>query len=98
MRDENDGWGRLNVFRGGEVHVKREMCGTCIFRPGNLMQLKPGRVKDMVQEALAEDTAIVCHDTLQTNANGVCRGFWDRHRCDSWRLRFAQMLGIVAED
>src|ERR1017187_5870798 len=52
------------VFRDGKVHVCAEMCETCIFRPGNLMNLSEGRVESMVQEATKRDSCIPCHETL----------------------------------
>jgi hypothetical protein len=55
---------RHNVYRDGRVHVQAQMCSTCIFRPGNLMDLNAGRVRSMVDEAREHDSAIVCHQTL----------------------------------
>jgi hypothetical protein len=46
---------RGNVYRNRQVHVLAEQCATCIFRPGNLMELCPGRVRGMVAEATAKD-------------------------------------------
>jgi hypothetical protein len=85
---------RHNVYRDGHVHVRREMCSTCIFRPGNLMFLPAGRVRRMVDEAKAEGTSIICHQTLEAD-NAVCRGFFDRHRTVS--LGLAVALGKVRE-
>lgn len=65
-------------YRDGRVHVQAEMCATCIFRPGNLMHLQRGRVREMVDKAKAGGTAIVCHDTYG-GEQAVCRGFFDRH-------------------
>jgi hypothetical protein len=55
------------------------MCETCIFRGGNMMRLKPGRVKEMVESATQDESAIVCHSTLHTGAEAVCRGFFDKY-------------------
>jgi hypothetical protein len=60
------------------------MCATCIFRPGNPMQLNPGRLRDLVDQARAGDGFIVCHSTLPGMAPpgaepAVCRGFVDRY-------------------
>lgn len=68
-----------NTYRGGHVHVCREMCSTCIFRPGNPMYLRSGVVRGMVDAALADDAAITCHQTLGGDT-AVCRGFFDRHK------------------
>ena len=83
---------KSNVYRNGRVHVKAEMCATCIFRPGNLMRLEPGRVTDMVRQSKENDSAIVCHDT-SGKYNAVCRGFLDKHFCGPVEL--ADRLGIL---
>jgi len=82
-----------NVYRDGRVHVQAEMCSTCIFRPGNLMSLKPGRVRGMVDEAREHESAIVCHQTLYPGPNAVCRGFFERW--PTAPLQIAERLGLV---
>jgi hypothetical protein len=72
------------------------MCATCIFRPGNLMQLKSGRVRGMIDQAKADDSAIVCHSTLD-GPNAVCRGYYDRHAEDVLSLTLAERVGIIEE-
>lgn len=47
---------QFNVYHEGKVHVCKTMCKTCIFRPGNLFHLEPGRLEQMVDGAVAEDT------------------------------------------
>lgn len=83
---------RRNSYRNGRVHVKRVRCPTCIFRPGNLMQLNDGRVDDMVAEATANESAITCHATLDGD-NAVCRGFFDLHATQP--LQLADRLGYI---
>lgn len=83
---------RHNVYRDGHVHVQAELCSTCIFRPGNLMQLRSGRVRGMVDEARENDSAIVCHQTLDGDSS-VCRGFFDRFPTQP--LQLAERLGMV---
>lgn len=85
----------MNAYRDGKVHVKREKCPTCIFRPGNLMSLRPGRVKGMVKEATKKQSAIICHDTLGTRFNAVCRGFYDLYPTQP--LQVATRLGMLEE-
>lgn len=84
-----------NIFRDGKVHVLREQCSTCIFRAGNLMGLNRGRVRDMVDEATANEGAIVCHQTLGTDENAVCRGFFDLHPTNP--LKMAARLDAIRE-
>ena len=80
------------VFRDGKVHVRACMCSTCIFRPGNLMRLEAGRVKQLVRDATRADSCIPCHETL-SRKQAVCRGFFDRH--PTAPLQIADRLGFV---
>jgi hypothetical protein len=68
------GVGENRVFRDGMIHVHAEKCHTCIFRPGNVMHLRPGRVKGMVEEARQNWSVIPCHETLGPEA-AVCAGY-----------------------
>lgn len=85
--------GRHDCYRDGRVHVQAAMCGSCIFRPGNLMQLRSGRVRQMIDEARERDSAIVCHQTLDVDHQAVCRGFFDRY--PTTPLQLAARLGMV---
>jgi hypothetical protein len=65
-------------FRGGAVHVLAAKCATCIFWPGNLMHLSAGRVASIVDSAIRDDSAIICHSTYGPDVpSAVCRGFAD---------------------
>ncbi len=79
---------RRPPYYNGKVHVRATMCETCIFRPGNLMQLHPGRVAGMVRDARAKDSCIPCHGTTYEQApqEAVCRGFYDKHPTIPLRL------------
>lgn len=68
------------------------MCSTCIFRNDNLMQLKSGRVKEMVEASKRNESAIVCHQTLGGD-NAVCRGFFERF--PTVPLQIAEHLGLI---
>lgn len=81
-----------NAFRDGKVHVCRAKCKTCIFRPGNLMHLKEGRVEEMIEQATNDESAIICHSTLDGD-NAVCRGFYDKH--PTAPLQIADRLGFI---
>lgn len=83
---------RHNVYRDGLVHIRAEMCSTCVFRPGNLMELRSGRVRGMVDDARRDDSTIVCHQTLEGD-NAACRGFFERH--PTAPLQLAERLGMV---
>lgn len=72
----------MNAYRDGKVHVRETMCETCVFRPGNLMQLQPGRLADLVRTNVENESALICHATLPEMGEAdqaVCRGFYDRH-------------------
>ena len=87
---------QCNVYRDGYIHVCKTMCPTCIFRPGNQMDLAPGRVAGMVRDALTKDGCIPCHSTLygqNGGLNAVCRGFFDGHAPQT--LQVASRLGRV---
>jgi hypothetical protein len=76
------------------LYVCEDMCETCIFRPGNLMSLRSGRVRGMIDESIAGDACIPCHKTLD-GRRAVCRGFWDRHKQDTLMCRLGVKLGII---
>jgi hypothetical protein len=91
-----------NVFRNGHVHVCAEKCSTCIFHPGNLMDLEKGRVKEMVESTRADDAGTIpCHQTLteyhgeRSGQNAICRGWWDAYAHESGLCQMAERLGIV---
>lgn len=79
-----------------------EKCSTCIFRSGNLMHLRPGRVKQMVRDSLAGGGFITCHKTLAYGEHpdageAICRGFFDAHGPRSNVIRIWGRLGGFAE-
>lgn len=87
-----------NVFRDEKVHVLAAMCKTCVFRPGNLMQLKSGRLRGMVNDANEHQSAIVCHATLyrdDVEGHAVCRGYYDRHKEDNVTLKLATVMEVI---
>jgi hypothetical protein len=74
-----------------------EQCATCIFRPGNLMHLRPGRLRELTRETVAGDGYIVCHSTLPGAAAddvkpAICRGFANRYSTNA--LRVFERLGF----
>jgi hypothetical protein len=81
-------------YRDGQVHVMAEKCPTCVFRPGNLMHLQPGRLTDMVRQSIADGGGITCHDTLYREDvdQATCRGFWDAHRDRVQAFQVAERL------
>jgi hypothetical protein len=59
------------------------------------MQLRAGRLADMVRDAVEHESAITCHSTLYRQApqEGVCRGFFDRH--PTLPLRLAVVMDVI---
>ncbi len=78
------------IVADGKVHVLLRQCKTCIFRPDSDSELVEARER-MTKQALKEDTAIVCHETL-SGEECICRGFFSHHWRDVWRLRLAVAL------
>jgi hypothetical protein len=48
----------------------------------------------MVDSARAEESAIICHKTLDGD-NAVCRGFFDRYPTQP--LQIAERLGLITQ-
>jgi len=83
----------IPVLRNGRLYVCAEMCSTCVFRPGNLMQLHRGRVAGMVRGAVKNESCIPCHHHAYTETPAVCRGFFDLHPTQP--LQVLSRLGLV---
>jgi hypothetical protein len=66
------------------------------------MHLEPGRLRDLVGQALAAQSYVVCHETLpgvapDGTAPAVCRGFADRYSTNALRL-ISRLWGFVDVD
>jgi len=79
--------------RDGGVWVRSEQCATCIFRPGNLMHLKPGVVAQMKLAADERGTCIACHESMNGPDAAVCAGYFEHH--NSALLQIAERLGVL---
>jgi hypothetical protein len=95
--DDDDEPAPHGPFRDGNLYVLTEKCSTCIFRPGNLMHLREGRLEQMVKTCLDADTVIPCHQTLD-GPRSICRGLYDVHRRDITVMRMAAALNVFAYD
>ncbi len=87
---------QIRVFRNGAVWVMTEKCPTCIFRPGNLMRLKRGRVAGMKRGADKAGSCIPCHEIMDGPQPAVCRGYYDNH--NSQLLQIAERMGLIREE
>lgn len=97
-RDAPSRHGDVRDADSGLPRLLTTKCATCIFRPGNLMFLPPDYRDQLVREALARDSWIVCHATLPDTDNppgtqALCRGFWDVHARESAGCRLTLALG-----
>jgi len=77
----------------GELRILTEKCSTCIFRPGNLMNLNEGRLQDMTDSTDAGDTNVICHQSLGRKVGDMCRGSYDRR--PGQLARIAERLGFI---
>jgi hypothetical protein len=87
---------RTNVFRDGKIHVQERKCSSCIYRPGNLMHLEPGRKDQMEADAIRDEGVIPCHQTIhgRREQESVCRGFFDVAKHQTL-LQAAERIGII---
>lgn len=79
------------------VKVLSECCDTCVFRPGNLMSLRSGRLKDLVASNRKAGAGLVCHERLDTDS-ALCRGFYDRFGEETTSIQVYQRLGGKIEE
>lgn len=87
-------------YSDGKVHVMAERCSTCVFHAGNLMRLEEGRLKDLLEQNLERDTALICHKTIyepEYVQKAVCRGFYDAYASEVTPLRMAIALDVIEE-
>ncbi|MEU1840251.1 hypothetical protein [Micromonospora chersina] len=86
----------------GKSRLLSRQCDTCVFAPGNRMRLTPGRLHDLVAEARARQSFIICHSTLPHYMHpevkpAICRGFADRYDTQALQL-IARLFGFVEVD
>lgn len=82
--------------RDNGVWVMAEKCATCIFRPGNLMDLKPGVVAEMKRGADEKGTCIICHEGMigpNSAVCAVCAGYYEN--CNSALLQIAERMNVI---
>lgn len=90
----------IPVVRDDGVHVLDAMCATCVFRPGNLMMLTPGRLRGMIRGAISDQSCIPCHSTIRRDdvEPAICHGFYTRYAREITALRLARHLGSIVYD
>lgn len=86
----------------GYLRVLSERCSTCIFRAGNPMYLEPGKLQNMIRQALWNGDWIICHQTLSYGdhpdfGGAICRGFFDAYGNRSVLLLIADRYDVIVE-
>ncbi|MFB9854488.1 hypothetical protein ACFFMR_29320 [Micromonospora andamanensis] len=86
----------------GKSRLLSKQCDSCIFAPGNRMNLGPGRLRDLVTKVHEQGSYIICHDTLPhylypQAKPAICRGFADRYRTQALDL-IERLWGFVEVD
>lgn len=71
-------------------------CTTCVFRPGNPMDLPAGQLNDIVEHNRAIGALLRCHQTLSYGAHpetgqAACRGFYDAYGPELLAVRIAEL-------
>jgi hypothetical protein len=75
----------------GKTRLLTRPCDTCIFHAGNPMHLGADRLREFVDRVRAEQSFIICHDTLPHHRYpdakpAICRGFYQRYTTQTLRL------------
>jgi hypothetical protein len=79
-----------------------EQCSTCVGRPDNLMHLREGRLKLLIEDNTGPYAlGLVCHQTLSYGDHpdfgpALCRWFYDHygHQANGIRM-FSRLLGFA---
>jgi len=81
----------------GRARLMKDLCSTCILRPGDLMHLGPGYLGRFLAQARERGSFVICHQTLPGMSEppippAICRGFFNRY--DTPALRIAATRGF----
>jgi hypothetical protein len=88
------------------THLPRllsRQCSTCVGCPGNLMQLRPGQLKMLIEENTGPQAhGLVCHQTLTYGEHpgfgpAFCRWFWDTYGDLANYIRIVKRLDGITE-
>lgn len=85
------------VYHSNKVHVVDKKCSTCVFHPGNLMKLQPGRLKEIVDHNLGEGVGLTCHKTTfdQQEQEATCAGYYEAYGDQIQIYQVAERLGMI---
>lgn len=102
--DPETGWPNPEPYRDGRVHVMAEKCSTCVFRPGNVMHLPPGRLKELTDHVQESGAPFSCHQTLPYagaehvefyGGAALCAGAVENYGDDSPQIQLARALDVI---
>lgn len=88
-----------------KMRVLSEQCSTCVGRPGNLMHLREGRLKLLIEDNTGPNAlGLICHQTLRYGdhpdfGGAICRWFYDHYGDLANGIRVLQrLIGIIEVD
>jgi hypothetical protein len=94
-----DNYGLMD-WQTGKPRLLSEQCSTCVGRPGNLMHLRPGKLKELIEANIGPSMGLICHQTLSYGdhpeyGDALCRWFYDTYgpQCNGVRV----MLRLCGE-
>ena len=83
----------------GKPRLMREMCATCVFRAGNPMKLRPGRLEELIKANIGPQAqGLHCHETLPYGQHpkfglAFCQGFYKAAGHLANFIRICERLG-----
>lgn len=102
--DPETGFPDPQPYRDGRIHVMAEKCSTCVFRPGNVMHLPPGRLKALTDHVQDTGVPFSCHQTLPYasaehaafyGGAALCSGAVENYGDASPQIQLALALGVI---
>jgi hypothetical protein len=88
----------------GKPRVLSEQCATCVGRPGNIADLRAGRLRELVRENTGDGKmGLVCHSTIDYSQpdggdrQAICRWFYDTFGHLANGIRVMQRIGGFLE-
>jgi hypothetical protein len=89
----------------GRARLLTRQCSTCVGRPGNLMHLREGKLKELVAGNTGDHhLGLICHQTLPYGDHpdfgpAYCRWFYDHYGDLANGIRvFRRLLGFTEID
>lgn len=98
----------MNVIdpKTGKPRLLSEQCWTCVGRPHNEADLRPGRLRELIQSNTGPEAyGLVCHETLDYDDDGepcgdrqaFCHWFYEQFGQQANYIRICERLGGFTE-